>query len=107
MACQWWNNRPTNAKHVEVAWKMGVRANEDEEGIVRRGASEVHNTGGHGGRKNVGSLVEMWPCGWNLLREQLMEVGAHIRMLRNLYKYCKSSVLHNVPCNVERSDTRI
>ena len=47
-------------------------------------------TAGHGARKNVDSLVEMWPCGGNLLREQLMEVGAQIRMLRNLYKYCRS-----------------
>ena len=31
-----WSDRPTNAKYVEEMWKMGVRANEDEEGNVRK-----------------------------------------------------------------------
>ncbi|GFZ02408.1 hypothetical protein Acr_15g0010160 [Actinidia rufa] len=31
-----WSNQPTNAKYVEEMWKVGVRANEDEKGNVRR-----------------------------------------------------------------------
>lgn len=31
-----WSDQPTNAKFVEEVWKVGVRAEKDEEGIVRR-----------------------------------------------------------------------
>ncbi|KAE8726528.1 ADA2 2A isoform 1 [Hibiscus syriacus] len=31
-----WTDQPTNAKHVEDVWRIGVRARLDEEGIVRR-----------------------------------------------------------------------